>query len=418
MSRALFLALCVPAIACGQTAQYLRTLEELSEPAATRWQHFAPPYFSTNEKLLNRFYPRFENAGGVTVGVSFQQNLSLLVHARPKLCVIFDYNPGLTEILVPFMGELMVESPTRRDFVSTLLGASLTANETRQLLQGEVPVATILTAVLERTPVDVRKQRLERLRARLRTPRTGKAANWIEMLENEELLTGVFFEDAIAPYRTPSNAAGWLSTEQNYALVRSYWMSGKIVGITGDISGSSIAKLGAYLRARHLQVTTLYLSNVGLSVEGHFPITWFRDLYATLETLPVTPGAMTLVAHGPWRLTAFVRSLKQAEWVYRTLADVPEETVIRLHEAPLEMLVQRGSAQVFPALRQGLAAVGAPPVYLDLLRAVEADAVRVRRMRPAEFTQWAKGIDVRSPIFRTIMVTLLEAELISPPGDS
>ena len=107
---------------------------------ATRWQHFGPPYFSTNEKLLNRFYSRFEGAGGVTVGVSFQQNFSLLVHAKPQLCVIFDYNPGVTEILVPFMGQILSESSTRRDFLSTLLGADITDDETRQMLEGRSAV--------------------------------------------------------------------------------------------------------------------------------------------------------------------------------------------------------------------------------------------------------------------------------------
>ena len=130
--------LVVTGSAFAQLQQYDRTLDILSEPVATRWQHFGPPYFSTNEKLLNRFYSRFDNAGGVTVGVSFQQNLSLLVHARPKLCVIFDYNPGVTEILVPFMGQLIADSPTRRDFLSTLLGADFTAEETRQLLEGPI----------------------------------------------------------------------------------------------------------------------------------------------------------------------------------------------------------------------------------------------------------------------------------------
>jgi hypothetical protein len=421
--------------AFSQVHQYTRTLEALSEPVATRWQHFSAPYFSTNEKLLNRFYSRFDDAGGVTVGVSFQQNFSLLVHARPQLCVIFDYNPGVTEILVPFMGDLIAASPTRRDFLSTLLGADITADETRRLLEGQSPPADIFTTVLERTGAENRKQRLNRLRDLLRdkylsslpaqaTPYIrSQALKWIDILENEELLTGTFFADAIAPYHLSSvpadqkHLAGWLSTEENYSMVRTYWMTGRIVGITGDISGSSVDKLAAYVRDRHLQVTTLYISNVGLSVDGHFPETWFRDLYTTLGRLPVTPQALTLIAHGPWQLTGFVRSLKQAQWVYQTLADVPEQTVIRLHEAPLEVLTQLGPAQLLPSMRKGLTTINAPQTYTDLLHQVQVHTSEVRLLTSPQFPEWAmkqiKGLDTNSPVFRTIMVTLTEAGFLS-----
>jgi hypothetical protein len=419
------LALVSPLSATGQLQQYDRVLERLSEPAATRWQHFGSPYYSTNEKLLNRFYSRFDNAGGATVGVSFQQNLSLLVHARPKLCVIFDYNPGLTEILVPFMGQLMAESPTRREFVSRLLGADINEEETRQLLSGQTPVATVLGAVLERSPQNARKVRLDELRARLRPPASatayvrGEVRKWIDILENEELLTGVFFADAINGSKTPGGA-GWLSTEENYALVRSYWISGKIIGVTGDISGPSVAKLGAYLRNLHLEVTTLYVSNVGLSIEGHFPEKWFRDLYTTLGTLPVSPTALTLIAHGPWQLTGFVRPLKQAQWVYQTLADAPEETVIRLHEAPLEILTQQGNAHLLAAVRQGLVMINAPSLYVELINQIQADPRVIRELSPDQFREWSakkvSGVDTGSAVFRTVMVTLAEAGFIQLPA--
>lgn len=418
----------------AQLEQYDRTLEALSEPVATRWQHFGAPYFSTNEKLLNRFYARFNNAGGVTVGVSFQQNLSLLVHARPKLCVIFDYNPGVTEILVPFMGDLIAASPTRRDFLSTLLGATFTEEQTRQLLEGRSASADVLTTVLEHTDAGTRQERLNHLRDLLRdkylarllaqaTPYIrSQTLKWIDTLENEELLTGTFFADAVAPYQLSSNPAeqrhlaGWLSTEDNYALVRSYWMTGRIIGVTGDIGGSSVEKLAAYLRNLHLQVTVLYISNVGLSVEGHFPGTWFRDLYLTLGHLPVTGETQTLIAQGPWQLTGYVRTLRQAQWVYQALADVPEQTAIRLHEAPLEILLQLGPAKVLPAIRQGLGTLKAPQTYVDLVERIQANPDAIRALTPDQFGQWSlkqvAGIDPASPIFKTIMVTLTESDFL------
>jgi hypothetical protein len=421
--------------ASAQLQQYDRILESLSEPVATRWQHFGPPYFSTNEKLLNRFYSRFDDLGGVTVGVSFQQNLSLLVHARPQLCVIFDDNPGVTEILVPFMGQLIAESPTRRDFLSTLLGASFTAAEATQMLEGQTPVPMVLTRVLERTGPEKRKERLGRLRELLRDKYVARlpaqaapyirsqALKWIDILENEELLTGTFFSDALAPYQLSTvpaeqaRLAGWLSTEDNYALVRAYWKTGRIIGITGDINGPGVAKLSAYLRNLHLQVTTLYISNVGLSIEGHFAETWFRDLYTTLGQLPVTPQALTMIAQGPWQLTGYVRTLKQAQWVYQTLADVPEQTVIRLHEAPLEILTQLGPARFFLAIRQGLVTLNAPQPYLDLVQQIQANPSAVRSLNPAQFREWSArrvpAIETGSAIFKTMLVTLTESGFVT-----
>lgn len=412
-------------------SDYYSTLEKLSEPVATRWQHFGPPYFSTNEKLLNLFYPRFDGVGGVTVGVSFQQNFSLLVHARPELCVIFDYNPGVTEVLVPFMGQVISAAPTRREFVSALLGADLTGQETRQLLEGEAPVATVLGKVLERTEPAKRQAAIERLREILRGKVLSRlpaeatiamradALKWIDILENEELLTGAFFTDAIAPYQLSGSPAeqqrlaGWLSTEENYALVRSYWLAGKVIGVTGDISGTSVAKLAQYLRDARLAATVFYVSNVGVSVEGHVPEKWFRDLYQTLGQVPAASDALTLVAHGPWQLTGYVRSLQQAQWVYGMLAEVPEQTAIRLHEAPLEIMTQQGVAKLLPAIRRGLAAIQAPKAYEELLIKIESKPEAIRFQTPAQFRKWARlavpGVDVGSPVFRTIMVTLAEA---------
>src|SRR5206468_1839692 len=137
----------------------------LSEPAAARWKQFGTPYFSTNEKLLNLQYPLFDNLGGVVVGVSFQQNLSLLVHARPEVSVIFDINPGVTEIVVPFFGKLLERCPTRREFLSMLIGVDVTEGQTVQLLERpttETPAT--LGLIFEHADEAARKPRVEALR--------------------------------------------------------------------------------------------------------------------------------------------------------------------------------------------------------------------------------------------------------------
>jgi len=68
-------------------------------------------YFQTNE-ALNAAVPSVRWPGGAIVGVSLQQNFSLLVHAAPKVPVVFDINPGVYGGMLPFFGELMSDSPT------------------------------------------------------------------------------------------------------------------------------------------------------------------------------------------------------------------------------------------------------------------------------------------------------------------
>ncbi len=424
-------------LAATAPAQYSTLLNRLSEPAATRWKQMGSPYFSTNEKLLNLFYPAFDNLGGVIIGVSFQQNLSLLVHARPEISVIFDINPGLTEIVVPFFGKLFERSPTRRDFVSLLTGIDITPEQITKLLERPTEdIPATLGEIFEHANQPQRTQRISELRtlmdreilAQLPSAATpamrARALTWIDLLQEQEILTGAFFHDATEPYTLSTDPAerqrlaGWLSTESGYRTVRQYWMQGRIIGVTGDIGGTSVDKLGAWLRANqtlhHPQVTGIYLSNVGASVEGHFPMTWFQQLYARLAQLPLSRTAMTLIAQGPWRLTAFAQPFTVAKWAHDTLADIPEATAIQLHEAPLEAGVQLGRASVLIALRQRLGqSKTSPPACVDLIAKLEQDPGAVQFLDAAQFATWAAktipGLDTQTPEFRAIAVTLTEA---------
>jgi hypothetical protein len=251
-----------------------------------------------------------------------------------------------------------------------------------------------------------------------------RALTWIDLLEMQEVLPGNFFHDATAAYSLATEPAeqhrlaGWLSTEDNYHTVREYWRAGRILCVTGDIGGSSVEKLAAWIRGNaklhDRRVTGLYLSNVGASVEGHFPMTWFRDLYATLAKLPLAPDAVDLVAQGPWRLTAFAEPFARAKWAHDVLADIPESYAIQLHEAPLEAGVQLGRAAVLGALRQRLSQVEPKAdACVALIRRIEEDPAAVQFFDSAEFRVWAAkavpGLDTQSGAFRTIAVTLVEA---------
>jgi hypothetical protein len=424
--------------------KYDRVTAALSEPGNTRWKHFGSVYFRTNEKLLNRFYPRFENAGGVVVGVSFQQNLSLLVHARPELSVIFDINPAVTEILVPFVGGFLTASPTRQAFISKLLSLNASAEDTKLLLQGgsdsETHPGAVYADLVRKTAPDSRarlqrewKEAMEGILARLSLDsyQRSEVLRWQKILDDEEYLPGDFFLDSVIPYTLSANPKirksmdGWLSSEENYRLVRRYWMEGRIIGVTGDIGGPSLTNLASWLRKADKTVSTIYLSDVGTAMTGPGTPAYFLQLYETLGQLPLQRKAQVLISHGSM-LTAYARKYDEALWLYRYLSDVDYSTFYRLNANVLQRITQEGASALIPAFRREFERLvedkrrkdepigeGAVQLFSRLLDRVEGSVNIVKTLDLPGFTRWVRkeipGFDTDSSLFRTTAATLKES---------
>jgi hypothetical protein len=275
-------------------------------------QPYRSPYFHSNERLVERFYPRLKEVGGVFIGIGSQQNFSFLVHGHSALCVIFDINPDVTEILVPFLGQMMAEAPTRKAFLSRLMVVDLNEADVKHLLeprrqpsQSIADLGRQLTAVvvelLGRVPREERRrrfqERMERTLSRLslNQQRRAEVAKWFDYLEQEMLEGGIFFQQSAQAawiagedVRLRNDLAGWLSTEENYQMTRRYWLQGRIIGVTGDIGGPSVAKLAAWLRdwpvaEKSVPVTFIYLANVGISVTGHETPSTFQNCTTRLD---------------------------------------------------------------------------------------------------------------------------------------
>ena len=329
----------------------------LSTPAA---QPYATPYFTNNETGAERFYSRFENVGGVMAGVGFEQNFTYLVHGRPDIYVFFDINPDVTEILVPFFGRLMEQAASRREFLAALIGVPVSERDVRRLLEprpqgpGEALgqyLPGVVSSLLDRAPRDSRRRNFESRLApildRRRIPESHRreALGWFGLLEEDMLAGGRFFAGSAAAWWTSGgnaarcrDVAGWLSTEPNYRMVRRYWRESRIVGVTGDIGGTSVEKLARWLRERGgAQVTFLYLSNVGASVQGHQAPAYFAQLYRTLGLLPLAPTAWTLIAQGS--NVAYLRTYARAAAFYDSLQQLSTEAMSRLVELPLSHAV-------------------------------------------------------------------------------
>jgi hypothetical protein len=426
-------------------AQYSVTAN-LSEPVETRWKRFGSVYFRTNEKVLNKFYAEFENVGGVMVGVSFQQNFSLLAHARPELYVVLDINPAVTEVLVPFFGELMTAAPTRREFLSRLLAVDVASEDVGRLLEGkdagspgEVYAGLVQkTAPLRREQLQRQwKETLERILARLPLDKYKKSEvlRWQKILDDEEYATGEFFMDSILPYTmsgdpsTQKKLAGWLSTEENYQLVRRYWTEGKIVGVTGDIGGPSVGKLAEWLRKSGKQVSGIYLSDVGTALAGAGTPAHFARLYENLGQLPLRPGSRVLISHGG-QLTAYSRTYRDAVWLYGYLSDVDYSTFYRLNANVLQAVTRAGPRALMPAFRQEFQKLTQDKsqrnepipaetiaVYSQFLDRAEAAKSTIKTLSVGAFTLWARknvpGLDTAGALFRTTAATLKDAGAIA-----
>ena len=104
-----------------------------------------------------------------------------------------------------------------------------------------------------------------------------------------------------------------------------------------------------------------------------------------------------------------------AQWVYSMLAGIPEQTAIRVHEAPLEILTQLGPGNLLPAVRRGLSDIAAPPAYLELVQQIQSNPAAVSSLSPDQFREWSAkrkpGVDQNSAIFKAIEVTLVRSRV-------
>ena len=442
MIRAALLAAVVPPLfaqSFDSLKQYSALNAELSAPVP---QPYATPYFTDNERAAENFYPRFEGIGGVMIGTGFQQNFTFLIHGRPDLYVFFDINPDVTEILVPFFGRLIAESPTRRDFLSTLTGAPFTPNDVRRLLHPsrpswEIPEAlgsslpAVVGGILDRVPKEQRRRNFEERMNRLLVQRKLSAEhraqimNWFGLIEEDMLTGGKFFEQSAQASWIAGNdrakrnqLAGWLSTEETYSAVRRAWIEGRVIGVTGDIAGPSIAKLARWLQqTRKPQVTVLYLSNIGASIMGHQTPAYFAQLYQTLGQLPLSPNAVTLIAQG--NNIAYLRTYARAKSFYDSLQHLNTGMLVRLVEFPLSYSVQGSAADALRKFKQESGAfTGNQAAYAALLDSIIANSDQIRGLSTTAFEDWASkrwpALDTSTDVFVALSALLTDLGILKP----
>jgi hypothetical protein len=228
----------------------------------------------------------------------------------------------------------MDRHPTRKAFLSRLMGVELTDQEFRWLVEPdhveqqqekslEEYLKTRVAEIVRRVPSDTRRRNMETLRrlmldevlVRSQIPSSRHSqilSNLSSLLDAEKSLTDyparvlpadkerglleflhnhasvTFFSKTTVDRQA---RATWFATEENYARTRQMWLSGRFIGMTADMTGSMVALLGRWLRDRDLTVSAIYVSNVPEYYSGNER----HALFDNLRQLPLDPDAVILM---------------------------------------------------------------------------------------------------------------------------
>lgn len=306
MTGALLLAPPVEARAQGLPArlsdqQFWKLVLESSEPDG----FFQSDNLVSNELTLQHIIPELvkeRSPGGVYLGVGPDQNFTYIAAMRPRAAFIVDIRRGamLQHLMYKALFEL---ADDRADFLSLLFSRprppGIVADAAPiQLLEAFYPVATDST-LYWRTLRSIRD---------LLTKQHGFALSADDIAGIEFVFTSFYlggpditysygagsgrgrgmpsFADLMVATDAEGVNRGFLSSEQQYGVVRQLQLRNLIVPIVGDFAGPrALRAVGEYLRDRGAVVSAIYTSNV----EQYL----FRDLhkwrqyYENVATLPV-----------------------------------------------------------------------------------------------------------------------------------
>lgn len=306
MTGALLLAPPVEARAQGLPArlsdqQFWKLVLESSEPDG----FFQSDNLVSNELTLQHIIPELvkeRSPGGVYLGVGPDQNFTYIAAMRPRAAFIVDIRRGamLQHLMYKALFEL---ADDRADFLSLLFSRprppGIVADAAPiQLLEAFYPVATDST-LYWRTLRSIRD---------LLTKQHGFALSADDIAGIEFVFTSFYlggpditysygagsgrgrgmpsFADLMVATDAEGVNRGFLSSEQQYGVVRQLQLRNLIVPIVGDFAGPrAVRAVGEYLRDRGAVVSAIYTSNV----EQYL----FRDLhkwrqyYENVATLPV-----------------------------------------------------------------------------------------------------------------------------------
>ncbi|HVQ43329.1 MAG TPA: hypothetical protein VMS54_14010 [Vicinamibacterales bacterium] len=286
-------------------ADFWKLASDISEPGG----YFQiTDNYTSNENEVGRMFTMLRErkvTGGVYVGVGPEQNFSYIAATQPDMAFIIDIRRMAVMQHLMFKAAFEL-SKDRADFISILFSKPRPAG-----IDSAVPIQALWNAFFA-SPVDpalVTKNH-DRILAHLTKTRKFELTP-DEVAQLETVLTAfVQFGPGITTRGagggggnavTFADLTGWsvdansqvqsfLSTEENFRIVKALHDKNLIVPVSGDFGGTkALRAIGAYLTERNTSVNAFYVSNV----EQYL----FRDskapaFYANVATMPLKDSSV------------------------------------------------------------------------------------------------------------------------------
>ncbi len=282
-------------------------IKDLSEPEG----YFDTDNFISNEKGYLKVLPLFAKlgaGGGVYLGVGPDQNFSYIVEIQPELAIIVDIRrQNLMEH--HFFKALFELSASRDIFLQRLFGRRL-PNAVISRTQSSI---TSRMDDIEATEID-----REFTRTTLRDV-GNRVREWnLDLqpgdLEKIEYSAKAFVEGGpglrFRSYNRPSSSryptyrallqetdstgkfVNYLASEERYQRIRTLQLQNRIIPAVGNVAGkAALRRIAQEVRARKLEVTCFYLSNVEFYLFGDS--TW-KDYMSNMQNLPWSARAILI----------------------------------------------------------------------------------------------------------------------------
>ena len=267
-----------------RASSFAREVAALSEPGR---------YFDTDNLISNEssyLHPipalrRLGVRGGAYIGVGPDQNFAYIAAIRPRVAYIVDIRrDNLLQHLL--LRALMVEAPTRIEFLAHLLGRTTPADPGAWRRRGIGELTRYMAAAdLDAKAVAARRDRLFSTLRGFGVTLSAADLATIERFHEEFMQQGLglrftthgreaqwyypTYQQLLEEHDRAGRQSGFLASETDYAFLREMQRDGRIIPVVGDLAGThALRAVAARIRRAGLRVSAIYTSNVEFYLSG------------------------------------------------------------------------------------------------------------------------------------------------------
>ncbi len=287
--------------------EFAKLVENLSEPEG----YFNSDNFISNEAGYLKILPLLDQLsvrGGVYLGVGPDQNYSYIAEIRPQLALMVDIRrQNLLEHL--YYKALFALSPNRLEFVQRLFGRRIRAEESKS--KGED--ITRIVSMLEAAPRDEQYaagsiRDVERVMHTWQLNLSFGDYRSIEYVARALMDSGPDIQftsynrppqswyptygELILATDSDGRRVNYLSSEERFRTIRRLHKENRIIPVVADLAGrSAMANVARELRARRLEISCIYVSNVEFYLFGRYR---WNAYVRNMRALPWEPNALII----------------------------------------------------------------------------------------------------------------------------